>query len=269
VNLTHRRRRLTAAFLAALLTLAGILTSTVARGEEKGIVVSLSYIRGYSNWGPTNVYGTAQLWPQEGVAVLAVHNLPHLLNDDKYAGWIVNTVSGDALLLDTFNTSEAGDGSIDVIFDQSVPRGANAVVVTVMHPGDPAGLPGPQRTLSGIFPAQSRPSPKTAILAKSPKTKPPIQMRREKLKARPVHGAPRRRPQVHVRVASEGKHAVARTQRQPVALPHTGGGWLLRKQHAACSERARHRLPCPPTTASGDVPAARPRSDVPLLTRLY
>ena len=160
----------------ALLALAGLLLGAIwpaggvalVRAESPAIVIDLSYVRGYSTWGPTNVTGVARLWPGEGVVVLNVHDLPHLPGGALYVAWLVNTSSGESLRLNTFNTSDAGDAEMDQIFDQALPRGANALLVTVGHPGDPAAMPGPQRTLVGYFPAQnSTPEPQPPASAAS------------------------------------------------------------------------------------------------------
>lgn len=149
LRITYRH----AAVALALLTIAAALLGPAAgHAEEKGMTITLSYVRGYSNWGPTNVYGNAQFWPSEGVAALYVHNLPRLLQGDTYASWIVNTASGDVRRLGTFNTDDAGDGYEDITFDGGLPPGSNALLVTVQHPGDPATGPGPQRSLAGYFP---------------------------------------------------------------------------------------------------------------------
>src|SRR5579875_1776602 len=100
------------------LTIAGIGliagATTVARGEEQGMTIKLSYIQGYSNAGPTNVYGTLRLWPTDGVAALDALDLPRQENGAIYVSWIVNTSTGEAMRLGSFNADDAGDATQDI-----------------------------------------------------------------------------------------------------------------------------------------------------------
>jgi hypothetical protein len=124
--------------------------STV-NAEERGLHVPLTYIHGLSNWGPTNVRGTAVVWPLEGVAELSISLLPRLSHGDTYAWWVVNSTTGDALRLASFNTSNAGDAHIDTYLTGTLPRQANMVLVTVSHPGDAHDRPGDVRSVSGYM----------------------------------------------------------------------------------------------------------------------
>ena len=125
---------------------------TVVRAEEHGTSVDLGYQPGYSTWGPTDVYGTAVLWPKEGVATLSVHLLPRLEGGDRYVWWVVNTKNGAAMRLGTFNTTNAGDTFLDTFIAHSLPAGANAVVVTVASAADKLGAPSSSRSLYGVLP---------------------------------------------------------------------------------------------------------------------
>lgn len=223
--------------------------------EEQALLIHLAYSRGYSNWGPTNVSGAARLWPSEGVVVLTTHNLPHLLGGDLYVAWLVNTVSGESLRLDSFNTSQAGDAEMDKIFNQPLPRGANALLVTLSHPGAPATLPGPQRTLVGYFPAQHTapvisqptppatatpvPAPPTAIPAPSapPTATPPASH------PTPIAHGGKTMPGKHQgqqhhggQSSAPGRHHSGARGHRPVVviLPQTGGGqqMLCHRRHA-------------------------------------
>jgi len=127
-------------------------TPLTARAEEHGVSVKLAYMYGYSNAGPTNVYGSARLWPSEGVAVLDAHNMPRQENGDTYVSWIVNTTTGASLRLGAFNADDAGNVSQDITFNNAPPQGANALLVTVQHSGDPLNAPAAKRSLAGYFP---------------------------------------------------------------------------------------------------------------------
>lgn len=212
----------------ALLAIVGLLLGGAlpvgralrVNAESPAIVIALSYVRGYSTWGPTNVAGVARLWPGEGVVVLNVHDLPHLLNGDMYVAWLVNTSSGESLRLDAFNTSDAGDAEMDKIFDQALPRGANALLVTVSHPGDPSALPGPQRTLVGYFlPQNTAPAPQQPAASATPAASAPSQPAPTATPhARPSPGGGRAAPRSH------HKHSAVRAHHPVVViLPQTGG----------------------------------------------
>jgi hypothetical protein len=140
---------------AGLVLLRQAAPST-AKAEERGLRVPLSYVHGVSNWGPTDVQGTATVWPQEGVAELSVQLLPRLTNGDTYAWWVMNSTTGDVLRLGTFNTSDAGDAHVDTFLMGTLPARANLVLVTVSHPGDTVNRPSGMRSISGylVTPAQ-------------------------------------------------------------------------------------------------------------------
>ncbi len=135
---------------AGLVLLRQAAPST-AKAEERGLRVSLSYVHGVSNWGPTDVLGTATVWPQEGVAELSVQLLPRLTNGDTYAWWVMNSTMGAVLRLGTFNTSDAGDAHVDTFLMGSLPARANMVLITVAHPGDTVKRPGGMRSISGYL----------------------------------------------------------------------------------------------------------------------
>jgi hypothetical protein len=124
---------------------------STAKAEERGLRVPLSYVHGVSNWGPTDVLGTATVWPQEGVAELSVQLLPRLANGDTYAWWVMNSSTGAALRLGTFNTSDAGDAHVDTFLVGTLPSHANMVLVTVSHPGDTVNRPSGMRSISGYL----------------------------------------------------------------------------------------------------------------------
>ena len=126
------------------------------------MTINLQYMEGTSNWGPTNVYGSATLWPQEQLATISVHLLPHLLGGQQYWWWVTNSQTGKALRLGSFDTSFAGDGSQDVFLSKNLPLGANELVVTVWHPGDSTNVPGLDRSVAGLIPIPPAPTP-TAV----------------------------------------------------------------------------------------------------------
>lgn len=205
--------------------------------------VRLSYIHGYSNWGPTNVYGTAKVWIDEGVAMMSVHNLPYLPNGENYGWWLVNTKTGDSLPLGAFNTTQAGDATANDVFNQAPPQGVNALVVTVMHPGDPAGAPGPLRALAGFFTAQSVPQAQPAVtptqVAPQPTATP----------VPPATPAPRHQTQRPATRHHGSRTVVPHGNAHPLPA-HSG------TRHARHSAHAKHRIVVLPTTGGG--PAARP-----------
>jgi len=157
------------AFLLSLLFVA-MLSMAVASGlirrevppsvsaEEQGVPIQLSYVPGLSTWGPTNVYGSARLWPSEQLATISVHLLPHLLNGQQFAWWVMNSQTNKVSRLSMFNTNYAGDLSQDVYLLHELPVGANEVMVTVWHPGDSTTTPGGDRSLVGQFPVPPKPA---------------------------------------------------------------------------------------------------------------
>lgn len=130
-------------------------TPAVVNAEERGVTIDMRYQRGYSTWGPTNVYGTTVLWPREGVATLSVHLLPRLEGGDRYVWWVVNTKSGAALRLGTFNTTNAGDMYLDTFMPRGLPKGADAVVISMAAKEDSLATPGTARALYGVVTAQA------------------------------------------------------------------------------------------------------------------
>lgn len=189
----HTNKMSVMSLFASSLLVAGLILMALpvsAYAEETAVIIKLSYVRGYSTWGPTNVFGAAQLWPREGVATLRLHDLPPLANGARYISWIVNTTTGDALQLGGFDASQAGDASLDVIFNQAMPRGANAILVTVMNPGDPPALPGPERSAAGYFPSRLA-GPVGHSSTSAPGTVPPKPVGLHGGKATPATGSAR------------------------------------------------------------------------------
>jgi hypothetical protein len=122
---------------------------STANAEERGLHIPLSYVHGISNWGPTDVRGTAVVWPLEGVAELSVQLLPRLSNGDSYAWWVMNSATGDVLRLGSFNTSDAGDAHVDTFLMGTLPPHSNMILITVSHPGDTVNRPGGVRSVGG------------------------------------------------------------------------------------------------------------------------
>jgi len=197
-------------------------TPLTARAEEQGVSVKLAYMYGYSNAGPTNVYGSARLWPSEGVAVLDAHNMPRQENGDTYVSWIVNTTTGASLRLGAFNADDAGNVSQDITFNNAPPQGANALLVTVQHSGDPLNAPAAKRSLAGYFPPLNvaPPPPVTAPSHARPTITKPV---------RPATGT-RAKPTTGTRTghASGAPRTItskpATTRPVVIVLPPTGGG---------------------------------------------
>ena len=197
-------------------------TPLTARAEEQGVSVKLAYMYGYSNAGPTNVYGSARLWPSEGVAVLDAHNMPRQENGDTYVSWIVNTTTGASLRLGAFNADDAGNVSQDITFNNAPPQGANALLVTVQHSGDPLTAPAAKRSLAGYFPPLNvaAPAPVTAPSHARPTITKPV---------RPATGT-RAKPTTGTRTghASGAPRTItskpATTRPVVIVLPPTGGG---------------------------------------------
>lgn len=160
-------------FLVVVATLSVAIASgmvrrvmpTTANAEEQGLSVQLQYMQGVSTWGPTDVDGSATIWPTEQLATITVHLLPHLLGGQQYMWWVANAQNGDALRLGTFNTSFAGEGTQDVYLLQDLPAGADEVIVTVWHPGDSARKPGTDVSLAGLIPAPSPAATSTSLAA--------------------------------------------------------------------------------------------------------
>ena len=211
-----------------------------ARAEEQGLSVKLAYMYGYSNAGPTNVYGTARLWPSEGVAVLDAHNMPRQENGDTYVSWIVNTTSGASLRLGAFNADDAGNVSQDITFNSTPPRGANALLVTVQHSGDPLNAPAAKRGLAGYFPPLNvAPPPPVAAPSHARAT--------SATRPRPATGT-RVKPATGTRTG-HASGAPRTSARQPAAvppivvrLPTTGGGPPAARLHA--NKHGQHVIRC-------------------------
>jgi len=221
-------------------------TPLVARAEEQGLSVKLAYMYGYSNAGPTNVYGTARLWPSEGVAVLDAHNMPRQEHGDIYVSWIVNTTTGAALRLGAFNADDAGNVSQDITFNSAPPRGANALLVTVQHSGDPLAAPAAKRSLAGYFPPLN-------VAAQAPVAAPSNMRANLTTRARPATGTGMRRS-TGTRTG-RASTAPRMTAGQPPAvrpvvirLPTTGGGppaaRLRARRHGRAIDHCRTRGRC-------------------------
>jgi len=222
--MTIARLRTRGLILLLVLSTAVIVGQTplTARAEEQGVSVKLAYMYGYSNAGPTNVYGTARLWPSEGVAVLDAHNMPRQENGGTYVSWIVNTTTGASLRLGAFNADDAGNVSQDITFNNAPPQGANALLVTVQHSGDPLTAPAAKRSLAGYFPPLNvaAPAPVTAPSHARPTITKPV---RPATGTRTGHASGAPRP-----ITSKP----ATTRPVVIVLPTTGGGPPAARLHA-------------------------------------
>lgn len=144
----HRARAFVAA--AALgLGLALGLPAVPGHANGSPINVTLTYLPGVSNWGPTNATGVAELVFREGEVRLTATGLP-ALQDERYRLWLINTVTGEELPLVGFNSDDDGVARLDRVLEDAIPdRDWNLLLVTVEPNGNPARAPGDRRAIAG------------------------------------------------------------------------------------------------------------------------
>ncbi len=144
----HRARAVVAA--AALgLSLALGLPAAPTQANGSPINVTLTYLPGVSNWGPTNATGVAELVFREGEVRLTATGLP-ALQDERYRLWLINTVTGEELPLASFNSDEDGVARLDRVLEDAIPdRDWNLLLVAVEPDGNPARASGDRRAIAG------------------------------------------------------------------------------------------------------------------------
>lgn len=135
----------------ALATLA-LVTLAPGPALANGVptFVTLSYLDGLSNWGPTDATGELELSFAEGYARIEAFGLPQL-DGERYQGWLVNSESNDAISAGRFNADASGT----VLYRGTLPAindfGFDLFLITVELEPDDAPQPGGDRSIGGRF----------------------------------------------------------------------------------------------------------------------
>jgi hypothetical protein len=139
--------------LSLLIVLVGLIASTQAvRAEEAPITVPLTYIAGFSNFGPTTAAGTAEVWLNEAEVRLHVTGMP-LLTNQLYACWLVNQSTSSFLSIGRFNAGSDGTALLDFTLQGSLPASYSMVLITVQPAGDNlSSAPTHIYSIAGFFP---------------------------------------------------------------------------------------------------------------------
>jgi hypothetical protein len=135
--------------LGALAASTGATSPAKANGNP--LTVTLSYLNGVSNWGPTNAAGVAELVGREGEVRLVASGLPQL-RGERYALWLMDTARGDRMPLGTFGAGEDGVAKLDVVLDDVIPDKAwNLLMVSVEGESVQGTGPSARHSIAGRF----------------------------------------------------------------------------------------------------------------------
>jgi len=136
--------------LGALAALAIAIAPAHANGNP--VTITLTYLDGISNWGPTNAAGVAEMVGKEGELRLVASGLP-LLRGERYEVWILNTTRGDRMALGRFSAGEDGIGKLDLVLDDVIPdKEWNLMMLTVESEAGQAAAPSARHSIAGRFP---------------------------------------------------------------------------------------------------------------------
>jgi len=139
--------------LGTVAALAAALTPVHANGNP--LTVTLAYLDGVSNWGPTNAAGVAEMVGKEGELRLVASGLPEL-RGDQYQVWIMNTERGDRMALGSFSAGADGIGKLDLILDEPIPdKQWNLMMISVEPDAAQSTGPSVRHTIAGRFPPAS------------------------------------------------------------------------------------------------------------------
>ncbi len=142
-------------FVVAALFFA-VAAPAPAYAEEQPISVPLTYISGFSNWGPTIATGSALVWPIAFEVRISVQKLPPLTNQ-IYAAWFINPQTGSDMLIGRFNTASDGSAIIDESFPGHLATGYSMIMITVQPDTAAAANTAPSniRSIAGYFQGNS------------------------------------------------------------------------------------------------------------------
>ncbi len=150
-------QRICAAVLFAMAALFFAMASPApAFAEEQPISVPLTYISGFSNWGPTIATGNALVWPIAFEVRISVQKLPPLTNQ-MYAAWFINPQTGTDMLIGRFNTASDGSAIIDESFPGHLAAGYSMILITVQPntAASASSAPSNLRSIAGYFQGNS------------------------------------------------------------------------------------------------------------------
>ena len=122
------------------------------QAEANGVptLVSLRYLEGLSNWGPTDATGELELSFAEGFARLKAQGLEQLAAE-RYQGWLVNSETNDAISIGRFNATADGTLAYEGTLPPIADFGFDLFIVTVEPEPDDAPQPHSQRSIGGYF----------------------------------------------------------------------------------------------------------------------
>ncbi|MCL5256758.1 MAG: hypothetical protein M1319_03055 [Chloroflexi bacterium] len=143
-------RLLSIAFLVAIMAFNTVPAS--ANGVPVKLI--LTYLTGYSNWGPTGAAGVADIGVRDGYAHITATGLPQL-PEDMYEGWLVNTNTNQTFSVGKFNADANGKIDYNAEFDKIPDLSYNFFIISVEPKNDPDPAADARKSIAGFYPAHN------------------------------------------------------------------------------------------------------------------
>jgi hypothetical protein len=160
----NRRRVLTVFVITMVLMI--LIPAGAVRANGVPVKIILTYLQGYSNWGPTGAAGVAAVNVREGDVRITATGLP-LLPEDAYEGWLINTSTGDTFSVGKFNADENGRVLFEAAFDNIPDHHYNLFIISVEPKTDPDPANADSRKSIGGFYPNKLPSEAPSELPKT------------------------------------------------------------------------------------------------------
>jgi hypothetical protein len=147
--------------------LLALLPALPTHANGAPVNVTLSYLQGVSNWGPTNATGVAELVYREGEVRLTTTGLPRL-SGEQYRLWLVNTANNDRHPVLRFNTSEDGVVRLNQVLPEAIPdKEWNLLLVAAEADGANPAAPGDRVSIAGRIQVQGAEPPRPGELPRT------------------------------------------------------------------------------------------------------
>jgi hypothetical protein len=139
------------AILVVALFAAAFALTGMAHANGKPVTVTLSYVGGVSNWGPTDAHGVAVVAVSDGEVMAEIDGLP-ALTADTYHLWLVRSEGGAYFDAGEITVGASGHASFREILEDLPSEMYSMVVISVEPKDDRDANPDARRSIVGYVP---------------------------------------------------------------------------------------------------------------------